>query len=102
MIFYKFAQNFPLKFAQKACAILVDGEWVNVYKDPITDPGKKSKRGRINLWTSGGEFETSVDRPRRWTDRGTSWTDALIEVWRDGELLVDFTFDEVRSRANGT
>jgi nicotinamide phosphoribosyltransferase len=90
------------KFAMKCSAALIDGDWVDVYKDPITDPGKKSKRGRINLWTSGGEFETSVDRPRRWTDRGTSWTDALIEVWRDGELLVDFTFDEVRSRANGT
>ena len=34
------------KFAIKASAIKVNGEWRDVYKDPITDPGKKSLRGR--------------------------------------------------------
>jgi hypothetical protein len=57
--------------------------------------------GRVTLWTSGGEFETAVAAPTRWTDRGTGWTDALITVWRNGNLLVDTTFDEVRARAAG-
>ena len=35
------------KFAIKCSAIRVNGEWRDVYKDPITDPGKKSLRGRI-------------------------------------------------------
>ncbi len=35
------------KFAIKCSAIKVNGEWRDVYKDPITDPGKKSLRGRI-------------------------------------------------------
>lgn len=34
------------KFAIKASSIKVDGEWKDVYKDPITDPGKKSLRGK--------------------------------------------------------
>jgi nicotinamide phosphoribosyltransferase len=34
-----------LKFAQKAAAIKINGEWQNIWKDPITDPGKKSKTG---------------------------------------------------------
>lgn len=34
-----------LKFAQKAAAIKINGVWVDVFKDPITDPGKKSKTG---------------------------------------------------------
>ena len=34
------------KFAIKASAIKINGEWRDVYKDPITDLGKKSLRGR--------------------------------------------------------
>jgi nicotinamide phosphoribosyltransferase len=89
-----------LKFAMKCSAAEVDGAWIDVYKDPVTDPGKKSKKGRINLWCSGGEFETAVVAPTRWTNRGMGWLDAMETVWRDGELLVDTTFDEVRARAN--
>jgi nicotinamide phosphoribosyltransferase len=36
-----------LKFAMKCSAIKVNGEWRDVYKDPITDQGKKSIRGRV-------------------------------------------------------
>lgn len=36
-----------LKFAMKCSAIKVNGEWRDVYKDPITDSGKKSIRGRV-------------------------------------------------------
>jgi len=36
-----------LKFAMKCSAIKVNGKWRNVYKDPITDQGKKSIRGRV-------------------------------------------------------
>lgn len=35
------------KFAMKCSAIKVNGEWRDVYKDPITDQGKKSIRGRV-------------------------------------------------------
>lgn len=35
-----------LKMAIKCSAIKVNGEWRDVYKDPITDQGKKSLRGR--------------------------------------------------------
>lgn len=33
------------KFAIKCSAAKVKGEWRDVFKDPITDPGKKSKKG---------------------------------------------------------
>jgi nicotinamide phosphoribosyltransferase len=89
-----------LRFAMKCSAAEINGEWVDVYKDPVSDPGKRSKRGRVTLWTSDGEFETAVAAPGRWTDRGMGWTDALVTVWRDGHLLVDVTFDEVRARSH--
>lgn len=36
------------KYAFKCSAAEINGEWRDVYKDPVTDPGKTSFRGRIN------------------------------------------------------
>lgn len=36
------------KWAMKASAINIDGVWSDVYKDPVTDQGKKSFRGRLD------------------------------------------------------
>ena len=89
------------RFAMKCSSVQIDGEWRDVQKDPITDSGKKSKAGRVTLWTnSGNEFASGVTTPSGWTDRGIgSWSEALIEVYRDGELITDYTFDEVRANA---
>ena len=91
------------KFAMKCSNVTVNGEDRDVVKDPITDPGKKSKAGRVNLWTSGGEFESAVKAPRRWTDKGISmipdWMDAMQEVYRDGKLVKAITFEQVRANA---
>lgn len=74
-------------------------EWVDVQKDPITDPGKKSKAGRVKLWTNGsGEYVSSVNEPTQWSDKG--WTNALVPVFWDGELVKEYTFEEVRANSN--
>jgi len=74
------------RFAMKASAICVDGEWRDVYKDPITDSGKRSKRGRLALTES---FETvRVEE--------LDGENLLVPVFRDGVLLRDYSFDEVR------
>jgi nicotinamide phosphoribosyltransferase len=88
------------KFAMKCSSALVNGTWVDVQKDPITDSGKKSKAGRVTLWESGGEFVSSVTRPTHWTDRGTAWAEVLVEVYRDGKLTREISFDEVRANSN--
>jgi nicotinamide phosphoribosyltransferase len=75
-------------------------EWFDVVKDPITDPGKKSKAGRVTLWRSGGEFQSAVEQPKGWTDKGLDWVEALEVVYRDGKLIQEITFDEVRANAN--
>jgi nicotinamide phosphoribosyltransferase len=90
------------KFAMKCSSAKVDGMWINVQKDPITDSGKKSKAGRVTLWTnSGGEFVSGVTPPTGWSDKGIGgWTDALVEVFRDGKLVKEITFEEVRANSN--
>lgn len=89
------------KFAMKCSSACINGEWVDVQKDPITDSGKKSKKGRVMLWRSeDGQYESSVGLPG-WTDRGLGgWRPALKEVFRDGKLIKEYTFDEVRANSN--
>jgi len=86
------------KFAMKCSAAEVNGKWIDVVKDPVTDSGKKSKAGRVTLWTNGtGEYVSSVDEPKQWADRG--WTKALVPVFWDGKLEKEYSFDEVRANA---
>jgi nicotinamide phosphoribosyltransferase len=89
------------RFAMKASSAEINGEWVDVVKDPITDSGKKSKAGRVQLWTnSGGEFASGVTAPTGWTDKGIGgWTPALVEVFRDGKLIKEIDFAQVRANA---
>jgi nicotinamide phosphoribosyltransferase len=88
------------KFAMKCSAAQVNGEWIDVQKDPITDAGKKSKAGRVTLWKSGGEFASGVRPPAGWTDKGFGgWVEYMQTVYRDGQLIREFTFDEVRANA---
>lgn len=71
------------------------GEWKDVYKDPITDPGKRSKRGRLALIiNTNGQYQTI--RESELAGRRNE----LISVFRNGKLLVDQTFVDIRQRAN--
>jgi len=82
-----------LKFAMKCSAIKVKGEkaWRPVFKDPITDPGKASKRGRVTLYK---------DRDGKYSSGVEDWMPtALVEVFRDGEVTKQYTFAEVRANA---
>jgi nicotinamide phosphoribosyltransferase len=89
------------KFAMKCSAVEIgSGNWINVQKDPITDPGKKSKTGCVTLWKSGGEYVSAVDQPKGWSDRGFGpYTEVLETVYADGKLVKEITFEEVRANA---
>jgi len=88
------------RFAMKCSSALINGKWIDVQKDPVTDSGKKSKAGRVTLWNSGGEWISAVNKPTGWHDKGIGdFVDALQEVYRDGKLVKEISFEQVRANA---
>lgn len=83
------------KFTFKCSATEIDGAWRDVMKDPVTDPGKRSKAGRLALVRENGAYRTV--REEEAVRLGLK--DELVTVFRDGELLVDQSFASIRERA---
>ena len=62
------------KFAMKASYVEIEGEGRDIFKNPVGDPGKRSKAGRM-------------DNP-------------LLElVFKDGKIIKEYTFEEVRENS---
>lgn len=86
-----------MAFAMKVSAAQVNGVWREVYKRPVTDSAKNSKRGRLTLiqdecgayQTIAVPFETTQPLPR----------EVLQTVFENGRILKEYTFKEVRERA---
>jgi len=84
------------KFAFKCSSITINGEEAEVRKNPIeiNEKGervqsfKKSKAGRLKL-VDGQTVEHSHDEE----------SDELVEVFLNGEVMKEWTFEEVRERA---
>ena len=85
-----------LRFAMKANAIKMQGAWMDVYKSPLTDPLKRSQAGRLAVVQA--EDGLKMVRVEELSQR----ENILKTVWREGELLVDWSLDEVRRRAEET
>jgi nicotinamide phosphoribosyltransferase len=79
------------KYAFKASYAFTDQGAIEVYKDPITDPGKKSKRGRLKLVsTDYGELITVPESDPR--------TDRMVDLFLNGDLMYDDTLENIRKR----
>lgn len=82
------------KFAMQASSACINGKWVDVQKDPITDQGKRSKAGRVTLWKDGDTWVSAVTKPE-----SGNFIEVLEEVYRDGVLVKETTFDQIRQTA---
>lgn len=82
------------KFAFKCSAVTVNGEDRDVWKDPVGDTGKGSKRGRLalhnanGLWTTG-QLKSGIVDP----------DDLLNVVFENGKVLVNHSFEAIKERA---
>ena len=85
-----------MRFAQKASSITIKGEDRQIFKDPVTDKGKASKKGRQMLYkNTAGEYYTSE------IDSALKAFEQLEVVYQNGLLLRKQTLDNIRSIANG-
>jgi nicotinamide phosphoribosyltransferase len=84
-----------LRFALKCSAIDINGQWHDVYKQPVTDPGKDSRAGRFVLIKEGQEFVTL--KVNGATPGGAA--DQLEPVLKNGVLLRDQNLEEIRAIA---
>lgn len=94
-IMYKNTRD-TLGFAFKAVAVVVNGEERHICKDPITDQGKKSKKGYIKLVRNEDGSFTTIDKLSQQNELDT-W---LPIVYKDGKLLVDQSLYQIQSRVN--
>ena len=88
------------KFAMKCSAAFVNGEWVDVFKDPITDKGKQSKKGQLKLVKNGGidkDGNPCYITVNHHDKMFSVLHDELEVVFSNGKLIRDLTFDEVRA-----
>jgi len=76
----------------------VNGLWRDVYKDPVTQSMKKSKRGRLALIKRDGEFVTIGENEFSLNGLDVR-ANQLRTVYEDGKILVNTTLAEVRERA---
>lgn len=115
------------KFAFKCSFITYEGEDGtlhdrDVYKSPIDQPMKKSKKGRLTLHKLDGSQGAKVDEFLAQTNENVAYvkeacavengwvtmqngngdtaTDKLTCVFENGDLKVDATLAEIRERAN--
>lgn len=79
------------KFAYKCSEVTVDGKARGVSKDPITDPGKRSKEGRLDLVHMQSRLQTVKG------DRQLG--SVMVDVFEDGKILKEWTLDQVRAQA---
>lgn len=85
-----------MRFAFKCSSITINGEEHDVFKSPITDKVKVSKKGRLKLVNIGGSHG-SIDVTVNQNEPGE---DILQTVFLNGDLLIDQNFDIIRKRVD--
>lgn len=96
---YNFATRDTLGFAMKATAGIIDGEHVMLFKDPKTDVGKRSHKGRVAVLQ---------------TENGIEWKDGFLKeedipkesllqtIFLNGKVTKETSLQEIRERLAAT
>ncbi|KKL56265.1 hypothetical protein LCGC14_2247110, partial [marine sediment metagenome] len=87
------------KFAQKASAVCVDGKWIDAFKDPVTDKGKISKKGRLALYRDTITNDYITGRGSQAESHHSTYDPVLETVFLNGKVVKEYHFDEVRSNS---
>jgi nicotinamide phosphoribosyltransferase len=92
------------KFAMKCSAAEIDGKWQDVYKEPVGDSSKVSKKGRITLarFKDTGEVATVlVEALQGMPADALCMEDLMQTVYDNGPVESAYeNFDTIRARSN--
>uniref|UniRef100_A0A452QRZ5 Nicotinamide phosphoribosyltransferase n=1 Tax=Ursus americanus TaxID=9643 RepID=A0A452QRZ5_URSAM len=81
----------------KCSYVVTNGLGINVFKDPVADPNKRSKKGRLSLHrTPAGNFVTLEEGKGDLEEYGH---DLLHTVFKNGKVTKSYSFDEIRKNA---
>lgn len=81
-----------LKFAIKASYAVIDGQGIDVYKDPITSPGKTSKKGQLyTVWDEVNGYQTITKSEFD----ASNATNMLQRVFENGILYNEQTYTQI-------
>lgn len=92
------------KYAIKASKVHIYDTAIAIEKNPITDKGKKSKKGNLKLVKA----QVTTDPSQEWMNFKTlqegdagfdTATSILVNVFLNGELTKEYDFNEVRENA---
>jgi nicotinamide phosphoribosyltransferase len=95
-----------MAFATKACYAVVDGEERNIVKSPTeldakgnyTPSFKKSKQGMLKLVKTDNGYTTITSKNAGYE----SAVDELVEVFKNGEIVVEYDFEDIRARVQSS
>lgn len=87
-------------FAMKAVAQQeADGTWTDLFKDPITDVGKRSHKGRVTTYRCNQSGKIIAERVEL-QEVNPFLEDMMVTMYHNGEIMNFSNFDEVKERAN--
>jgi nicotinamide phosphoribosyltransferase len=95
---YQYQTRDTFGFAMKATNVTIEGQEKAIFKDPKTDSGlKKSLKGRVVVIRHSVTDELiAIDEIQ--SAYTTAWEGNLLQtVWKDGQFVKEYSFDEVRA-----
>jgi nicotinamide phosphoribosyltransferase len=85
------------KFAIKCSAALKNNVWIDVFKEPITDNGKRSKSGRFQtVRFKNGDIDT-----RDFSFTGMNGENLLHPVFENGKILKTYSLEQIKKNTFG-
>lgn len=92
---YQYNTRDTFGFALKSTLCVINGDEKQIFKNPKTDSGiKKSQKGKVLVFMKDGELTFSDGHYLK----DNLSTDLLEPVFKDGKILKETSFEEVRKR----
>jgi nicotinamide phosphoribosyltransferase len=93
---YQYNTRDTFSIACKATWVQINGEAKPIWKDPKTDNGtKKSAKGLLSVVKNDGKLSLVNNCTPEQESQGE-----LVEIFRDSNILKEYSLKEVRSKLN--